>query len=327
MPQAPMRPHRRRGDYVEIGPSSARETASPNWTNAVEAFLSDARSRHCSPTTVDNYRTYLLGARARQFLQDSEIRTVSDITAAQLRGFQADLLEAGLSTGTVATFHRVIRNFLGFCRRAGWGVSAETLEVAPPRQDTVEPETYTDAELQRILEAARTGRDGFLVEFMLRTGLRLNEVASVTVDDIVADAEGPYLRVRQERGGADRVVPLDTGHHPFSRTLDAYLQNERPAEAKDRHLFLASRRDIATGEFKPLEPQGIKMLLRRIGQDTGIHVHAQKFRDTFATRALAAGVDSLVLQRALGHSTLAMVNRYAHFHDRDLLDAWRARSD
>ena len=69
------------------------------------------------------------------------------------------------------------------------------------------------------------------------------------------------------------------------------------------------------------------MLLRRIGQETGIHVHAHKFRHTFATRALAAGVDSLVLQRALGHSTLATVNRYVHFQARDLLDAWRARND
>ncbi len=69
------------------------------------------------------------------------------------------------------------------------------------------------------------------------------------------------------------------------------------------------------------------MILRRIGHDTGIHVHAQKFRHTFATRALAAGVDSLVLKHALGHSTLAMVQRYAHFQEQDVLDAWRARSE
>ena len=107
MPQAPMRPHRRRGDYVEIGPGSAQETASPSWSNAVEAFLTDARSRHCSPTTVDNYRTYLLGARAGQFLQDSEIRTVSDITAAHLRGFQAELLQETSNDGGGTDFQRL----------------------------------------------------------------------------------------------------------------------------------------------------------------------------------------------------------------------------
>jgi integrase/recombinase XerD len=252
---------------------------------------------------------------------------VADVTPGKLRDFQAELLEAGLSAGTAATFHRIIRNFLGFCRREGWGVGAETLEVAPPPLATIEPETYTDAEEQRILEAARTGRDRFLVEFMLRTGLRLSEVAAVTLDDIVTEAEGSYLRVRQGKGREDRIVPLDTGKYRFSRKLESYLRNERPADAKDRHLFLTTRRDPVTGDFRALDAQGIKMLLRRIGQDTGIHVHAYTFRHTFATRALAAGVDSLVLQRALGHSTLAMVNRYAHVQARDVIGAWRARSD
>jgi site-specific recombinase XerD len=327
MPQAPMRPHRQRGDYVEGDPRVGAETASPNWSQAVESFLRDARSRHCSPATVDNYRTYLTGPRANQFLRDYKIRSVSDVTPGHLRDFQVELLEAGLSVGTAATFHRVTRNFLGFCRRKGWGIAAETLDVAPPRHATVQPETYTEAEERRILEATRTGRDRFLVEFMLRTGLRLSEVASVTLDDIVTDTDGPYLRVRQGRGREDRIVPLDTGKYRFSRRLDAYVRNVRSADAKDRHLFLTTRRDRVMGEFGPLETQGIKMLLRRIGQETGMHVHAHKFRHTFATRALAAGVDSLVLQRALGHSTLAMVNRYQHFQDRDLMDAWRARTD
>jgi site-specific recombinase XerD len=327
MPQAPMRPHRQRGDYTAIDPAAVPETTSPDWSHAVDAFLRDARSRNCSPATVDNYRTYLRGPRAEQFLKDYRIRSVADVTPGHLRDFQAELLDAGLSSGTAATFHRIIRNFLGFCRREGWGVAAETLGVAPPQQATVEPETYTEAEEQRILAATRTGRDRFLVEFMLRTGLRLSEVAAVTLDDVVTGTEGSYLRVGQGAVGEDRIIPLDTGTYRFSETLHSYVRDERPAGAKDRHLFLTTRRDRVSGNFGPLEAQGIKMLLRRIGEATGIHVHAYAFRHTFATRALAAGVDRLVLQRALGQSSPAMVNRYLRFQDRDVLDAWRARSD
>jgi integrase/recombinase XerD len=327
MPQAPMRPHRDRGDYGPDHPFDDTKTASPDWTNAVEAFLRDARSRKCSPATIDNYRTYLLGSRAQQFLTDYGIRSVADVTPDKLRDFQTELLDAGLAIGTAATFHRIIRTFLGYCRREGWGVGSETLALAPLPQATVEPETYTQAEEQRVLEACRTARDRFLVEFMLRTGLRLSEVAAVTLDDVVSGAEGSYLSVGREQGREDRIVPLDTGTYRFSRTLDSYVRNVRPADAKDRHLFLTSRRDPMTKEFEALNTQGIKMLLRRIGQDTGIHVHAQKFRNTFATRALAAGVGSLVLQRALGHSSLAMVNRYGRFRAPGLIDAWRARKD
>ena len=327
MPQAPMRPHRRRGDYVEVDAAGAPAAASRTWRQAVDAFLRDARSRNCSPATIDNYRTYLLGRRAEQFLSDHKIRAVADVTPDKLRDFRAELLEAGLAAGTAATFHRIIRNFLGFCRREGWGVVPETLQVGPPHQEAVEPETYSEAEEQHMLEAARTGRDRFLIDFMLRTGLRLSEVAAVTLDDIVSGTEGTYLRAPRGPEGTDRIVPLDTGTYRFAPHLRSYLGSDRPAGAKDRHLFLTTRRNPATGEHGPLKRQGIKMLLRRIGQDTGIHVYAHKFRNTFATRALAAGVDSLVLQRALGHSTLAMVNRYARFESRDPIDAWRARTD
>jgi integrase/recombinase XerD len=327
MPQAPMRPHRRRGDYVEASAASVPIGSSPDWKRAVKAFLEDARSRNCSPATIGNYGTYLLSPRAEQFLRDFEIKSVADVTPGKLQAFQAELTDAGLSPGTVATFHRIIRNFLGYCRRRGWGVGAETLAVAPPQLPNVEPETFSAVEERRIVEAARTGRDRFLVEFMLRTGLRLSETAAVTLDDIVTGGEGAYLRVPQTKTGDERIVPLDTGASSFQPRIDAYRRGDRPATAKDRHLFLTSRRDPVSGDYRPLEPQGIKMLLRRIGQDTGLHVHAQKFRDTFASRALASGVDSLVLQRVLGHATPAMVNRFAQFQDRDLIDAWRARSD
>ena len=48
---------------------------------------------------------------------------------------------------------------------------------------------------------------------------------------------------------------------------------------------------------------------------------------TFATRALSAGVDVMALQKALGHTTLAMVSRYVHYQKDDLLEAWQRRRD
>jgi len=56
-------------------------------------------------------------------------------------------------------------------------------------------------------------------------------------------------------------------------------------------------------------------------------MNPHKFRHTFATRALSAGVDVMALQKALGHTTLAMVSRYVHYQKDDLLEAWRQRRD
>jgi hypothetical protein len=54
-------------------------------------------------------------------------------------------------------------------------------------------------------------------------------------------------------------------------------------------------------------------MVRRLGKASGMHAHPHKFRHTFATRSLAAGVDVMALQRVLGHTTLTMVARYVHY--------------
>jgi integrase/recombinase XerC len=297
------------------------------WDDAVGAFLRDARARNCSPATLTGYSGYLTGPRARQFVGDYQIKSVSDITPDKLRSFQIELLDAGLSAGTAATFHRILRNFLGFCRREGYGVPAESLDIPAPLQSVSAPETFSDLEERELLAACRCERDRILIQFMMRTGLRRSEVVKVRVDDIVEGLDGAYLRVRQGKGRKDRVVPLDTAHERFSRKLLRYIRTSRPQNGGDPHLWLASRRNPRTGSYTPLDVRGLTSMLQRLSQATGVHVHPHKFRHTFASRALAAGVDSLVLQRALGHTTLAMVNRYVHFQSGDLLRAWQARSD
>jgi site-specific recombinase XerD len=322
-----MKPRRKASDWKKAPESSAVSGVASEWDAAVASFLRDARARNCSPASLDNYRQYLIGPRARQFLADYSVQTPADVTPAKLRSGQADLLDAGLSPGTVATFHRIMRNFLGFCHRDGWSIIPKTLETVPPRQPLVEPETFTDGEISALLLAAATARDRFLIQFMLKTGLRLQEVAAVTLDDLISGPEGHYLRVRQGKGRKDRIVPLDTGKDRFSRRVDTYIKNVRPKNAKDRHLFLSTRMDPLTHEYPALTFHSIKVICKRLAEKTGIHTHAHKFRHTFATKALAAGVDSLVLQRALGHTTLAMVNRYVHFQSGDLIRAWMTRSD
>ena len=326
MAQAPMRPRRKRDDRKVVVPSP-RPTAGTSWDEAVRAFLHDARARNCSPATLTGYTGYLTGPRMRQFVRDYGVVSVSDVTIDKLRSFQAELLDIGLSAGTVGTYHRVLRNFLGFCDREGYGTQAGSLAAPAPQEPVLEPEVFSEAEERALLGACRSERDKLLVEFMLRTGLRRTELIHVRVDDIVDGSEGAYVRVRQGKGRKDRIVPLDTRRENFSRKLVRYIRTSRPKDTHNPHLWLSSRRNARTGDYEPLSADGLMSLLQRLGSATGVHVHPHKFRHTFATRALAAGVDSLALQRALGHTTLAMVNRYVHFQSGDLLRAWQGRSD
>jgi integrase/recombinase XerC len=131
--------------------------------------------------------------------------------------------------------------------------------------------------------------------------------------------------VRQGKGRKDRIVPLDSPKAKLSPRLRQYIRSVRPSDATSLHLFLRTRRK--GGEYTPLTRRGLQVLMQRLGERTGIHVHPHKFRHTFATRSLAAGVDVMALQRVLGHTTLAMVSRYVHYQKDDLLEAWKKRRD
>ncbi len=74
-----------------------------------------------------------------------------------------------------------------------------------------------------------------------------------------------------------------------------------------------------------MTPDALESLLDRLGKDVGVHCHAPKFRYTFASRAIANGVDPITLQRALGHTTVTMVSRCVHYSRIALLEASQLR--
>jgi site-specific recombinase XerD len=119
-----------------------------------------------------------------------------------------------------------------------------------------------------------------LTELMLRTGLRLQEVANLTVTTSWIGPQGAFLRVRQGMARKDRVVPLDTPQDRLSARLRRYVDRVRPKSVLERALFLTSRAD-GSGEPTPLTPDAIQTLFKRLSQEAGIHVNPHKFRHTF----------------------------------------------
>lgn len=295
MSQVPVKPRRERPSG---SPARRPVRFGSSWEAAVTAFIADGKRRNLAPATVDTYQSMLTNARTTQFRADHQVERPADLTADRLKAFEGELLQAGLSARSVIGYHRVVKTFAAFCLREGYGGSEAVLHVEGPKQEQKEPQAFTPEEEKRLLEAAESERDRLLIEFMLRTGLRLQEVARVTVDDIVVSPDGAYVRVRQGKGKKDRIVPLDTGKTKLSAKLLRYSLKSRRKDSEERALFLSTRGGQG-GTGGPLTTRGIQIVLYRLGQKTGIHVHPHKFRHTFATRALSAGVDVMALQRAL----------------------------
>ncbi|MEX0757710.1 MAG: tyrosine-type recombinase/integrase [Acidimicrobiia bacterium] len=138
-------------------------------------------------------------------------------------------------------------------------------------------------------------RDRALLEVLYATGLRVSEVAALTVRDAKDRAE---LRTRG-KGGRDRVVPIGT---PAQRAVDAWILRGRP------QLLVEQTDDLWIGvRGGSLDTRGIRRVVR---QRLGTHPHA--IRHSFATHLLEGGADLRVVQELLGHVDLATTQIYTH---------------
>jgi len=100
----------------------------------VDAFLTAKRAANLGPSTLTNYEMHLRGGRAWIFLADHDVYSPAQLTDEVLEEFQSELLSAGVSPALTHAYHRVWRNFAGFCIDRGYGTSLSILMVkaGPP---------------------------------------------------------------------------------------------------------------------------------------------------------------------------------------------------
>lgn len=324
MPQPAARPRR---SHPAPSASSALGAPPRTWEEAVDRFLTSKRRHNRASGTLANYRQSLLSTRIQAMRADYEVTVPTDLTAAKLESFLGDLADIGLAPGYVNTIHRHLTTFLRWCRDQSWGhaIDRAVLDVEPMDDPEGIIEVFTPAQELRIMELCTDPRQRFLLRFLLRTGLRASEVCALTLDDIIELPGGLAIRVRRGKGRKPRIVPLDTSTTRFSREVQRYLNRDRPTTAHDA-LFVSIAKDPRAGDHVPLTVGGLKSMMRRLTDRSAssgqpVHVHAHKFRHTFATRAIAAGANPAVVRDILGHSTLRMVMRYVHLSSGDLVDA------
>ena len=136
-------------------------------------------------------------------------------------------------------------------------------------------------------------RDRAILETLYGTGLRVSELASLTI----AAVAGELVTVRG-KGDKDRVVPL-AGEARAS--VDRYLADGRPQLAgpgSSDALWLGARGGT-------LGARGVRRVAR---SRLGTFPHA--LRHSFATHLLERGADLRTVQELLGHVELATTQTY-----------------
>ncbi|QYM80021.1 site-specific tyrosine recombinase XerD [Horticoccus luteus] len=225
-------------------------------------------------------------------------------------------LGAGYAASSLARKLTALRMLARYLVSEKWRADNFTALLSAPKLARRIPSTLTGDEVSRLLAApvagdARGLRDRAILELFYSSGLRVSELAAVTIQQV--DWENGFLRVFG-KGSKERVVPMGG---KASDAIRVYLEAGRPALVKARtgsQLFL-NKNGTA------LSRVALWMLVKKYAERAGItkKVKPHGLRHSFATHLLGGGADLRAIQEMLGHANIATTQIYTAVEQKRLL--------
>lgn len=251
-------------------------------------------------------RTYLAQLRTKIGVEPGSYDGSRNIEEAKRLCAELTATLAGKPIGTVLPARSAVKHLL--IEELGL-TELEAQAILPAARGLPSKERFalTRLQLDRLIEACSDGGHGYtgadsrsVLLLLAWTGLRVSEACSLTGGNIVK-TDGRTGLLFRGKGGKERYVPL----------------SDKASE------LVAGRLKDTTGATPlfDIKPNAVRMLLTRLRKqipDIG-HVTPHTLRHTFATHALAAGVDLKELQVILGHSDIKTTSLYMH-PTRSMLD-------
>jgi integrase/recombinase XerC len=306
--------------------TSHDEPARPD-ADLLDAFASHlVLERHLSHHTVSAYRRDL--TQLAVFLHRGGT-SLAEVTYPLLRRFLAQQHTLGYARASVARKVGSIHTFYRWAVADGRASEDPSLLLGRPKVVNRLPTVLRQKEAAALAEApaaqpdqgdqrtpidrAVALRDVAALELMYGSGLRVGEVASLTIDRIDLDRGRVMV---MGKGAKEREVPMS------DYAVDAlrdFLRDGRAVLASEgsRHLFHNRRK-------KPFSSRDIRTMVERYGGTVlpGRRVTPHSLRHSFATHLLEGGADIRAVQELLGHASVATTQRYTHVSRARLFQAY-----
>ena len=255
----------------------------------LRAYVFHLRARNLSPATVKATEEYL-----RPFIACHD---PLDVTRRDIEIYLAAMSER-CKPSSVWTAWRHLKGLFTWLHSEGDISVNPMIGVKKPIVPPSEIAVLTPIQVRMLLATckgsdAESRRDYALLAVMLDTGLRLSEVARLTIDDV--NEEGT-LRVFG-KGRKWRTVALGT---TSATALNRWIRLRTP-----------SSNSLWPGRKGALSTEGIRKVVERRGKQAGFHLHAHMLRHTFVDNWLHNGGAEVDLARLAGWTTTRMAERYA----------------
>jgi site-specific recombinase XerD len=264
-------------------------------TDAIINFRRFLKRRNCSRYTLRNYMNTL-----KHFVIWIA-EPIEQVTARTILSFIDHLLDKRLSAKTINCYLDGIRGFYDYL------IHEENVQMPNPvkrgyvlKLARPLPRYLRDEEIPRLFAVIDHPRDRAIFMLMLRCGLRVEEVAQLTLRAL--DLPRSQLFVYHGKGGKDRMVYLS---RDAQQALVEYLKSRSFYRAK--RLFLV---DKGRCKGNGISVRGIQKRMEHYARKAGMKVCSHQLRHTMACQLLNADADLVTIQDLLGHSRIKTTQRY-----------------
>jgi len=303
---SPLRPLPRPEPFEQAVEAFGRRLAADGRSpNTISAYLRDLKcfagvlsARHPGVTTSQATPSMLDEA----LTAPAVLRTVSDTPR---------------SPASLHRFKAAVRSFFTWLEETGQASENPARSVTLRRVPRTPPSFLTEAEKRRLLKELRGRsstmaiRDRVVIELFLGTGIRLQELVDLDIDDVDLDAKHLHVCAK---GDVPQVKFLKS---KLRSLLRGYLkERRRQGDGECQALFLSNR---GTRLSERQVARRLEHWLKAAGIEKQLTPHS--LRHTFATHLYSRTGDILVVQRALGHRDLSTTQIYTHLVDGVLEDA------
>lgn len=258
-------------------------------------YLRDERG--LKDDTIERHAFYLNGLSS--FLDRAAVASLASVSPPLLAAFLVERC-AGLARTSRRDLCGTLRIFLRYCHRERLIERDLSAAVEVPRLHRLAsvPRAITWDEVRDMLgcvdrRCALGRRDYAMLLLLVTYGLRGNEVAQLTLEDI--DWQRERLSIPQRKAGHWSAYPLAG---IVAEAIIDYLKNARPQTA-DRHVFFRSM-----APWRPISSAAVSSAAVRYLQRAGVRVHragAHTLRHTCVQRLIDAEFSLKTIGDYVGH--------------------------
>lgn len=291
----------------------------------IKRFLVAKKVKGCTDRTCKLYGDNL--RRAFSFMGKSPLQC--DHT--DIQAYIASLIMRGCGKDYQQNNMRTLSSFYGWLTKEELIEKNIMLKIDPIKNKPKQKKAFTEMEVEKIRMGCKTMRETALIEVLLSTGCRVHEAAKLQIEqcqqeEMTIIGKGEKMRTVFLNAKAQLAIQAylmerkDDNPYLFPSSINiGRPANKSPGLKGNAKWYIYPEQVCETGHC---DNSVIEAIIRGIGRRAGVkQCHPHRFRRTCATMALRRGMDVTLVQRMLGHESLATTQRYLDIAEEDLKTA------